>query len=165
MATSIFWIFKYRWSRWDVKNLLLKVMLKMAKNGFRCNFHYLIFLMEFFHIPWIHDTLEAIITKKFIENHQFSIYIIVIKNSITCSISPTCTPLALSSRICRLFLEKNCQHVLLGFVDQCGHMLLVRVYIYLFLTHALFLSTGFLTRGVIIVLHTYVLSNVHRTWL
>ena len=74
----------------------------------------------FFHIPWIHYKVEGIVPyicrkksnlcilsyfKQILDNYEFNIC--------------TYTLLAPSSKICRLFLKKYCQHTLLGFVGQC----------------------------------------------
>jgi hypothetical protein len=56
---------------------------------------------------------------------------------------PTCTLLVPSAKICRLFLEINCQHKFLGFEDQCDFQLFMifsftnskLVYIYIVLNH------------------------------
>ena len=59
-------------------------------------------------------------SKNFVENHKFNVILSYFKQNLkmTCSISLTCTPLALSSKICRLLLEFVGHHKLFGFVDQ-----------------------------------------------
>ena len=58
--------------------------------------------------------------QKIVDKHQFNVIVSYFKQlwTITCSISPTCTSIALSCKICRLLLKIIWQHKLLGFVDQ-----------------------------------------------
>ena len=94
----------------------------MAKYGFGRRFHDL----KYFEVGFFFIFLEFIINlratlQNFVEKYQFNVILSCFKqilDNYMFNIS-TCTLLAPSSKICRLFLKKNCQHKLLGFVDQC----------------------------------------------
>jgi hypothetical protein len=83
---------------------------------------------------------------------------------------PTCTLLALSSNICRLFLKKNCQHKLLGFVDQCVVQLFMiffvtkfKVSIYIALNHShLNLSKVMELRPMTLGIQVHLLESWHE---
>ena len=75
------------------------------------------------HIYWIHYLSECIITKNCEKKSVYVLYGTLNKLwTITCSISPACTPLAMSSKIRTLiwdfFFSIFNHHNLLGFLDQ-----------------------------------------------
>ena len=77
----------------------------MLISGFGCKFHDLKYIiLGFFHIPCIYYKLEGIkCYQNFVERHQFTINLKIIQNlDKLCLISPTCTSLAPSPKICRL---------------------------------------------------------------
>jgi hypothetical protein len=88
----------------------------MAKSRFGRRFHDLKYFKGgfFYHIPWIRYKLEVIITKNCRKTSIWHHFIILkqIQDNYVPNIS-TCTLLAPSFKICRLFLEKkHCQRVI-----------------------------------------------------
>jgi hypothetical protein len=96
-----------RYSKLIIKCIAQKIMLKF---GFGRKFHDLQFLkLDFFPIflEFIIN-LRASSTTKFVEKHQLDVILsfFLKLNNYTFNIS-TCTLLALSSKICRLFVKNN----------------------------------------------------------
>ena len=131
------WILKCWKSSWDLQHLSLKVMLKskwlsmvldidfMTSTILKFEFYscYLNSLSTWWHH---HKTLRKTINSmKFYHTlNKFS--------RVTCSISPTCIPLVVSSKICKLSLEFFCHHNFLGFVNQYFYRMFM---IFFFIEH------------------------------
>ena len=94
----------------------------MAKFGFGCRFYE----RKYFEVEIFNTFLQFIIRSRalFQEFVEKNLYYYIsscfkqISNNYVFNIS-TCTLQAPFVKICRLFLKTNCQHKLLGFVDQC----------------------------------------------
>ena len=97
---------------------------QMSRSSFVCKLHDLNYfeLGLFFHIPWLHYTLEVIINffyfLFYVENHQFNVNLSYLKKN-SFSMPPLAYPLARSCQTCRFNFTFFCQHKLLGFEDQC----------------------------------------------
>ena len=71
-----------------------------------------------------------------------------------------CLPVLLHRRGCRIFQSGWVFGTI--YTDKGGSCVICKC-IYLFFTHTLYLSINYPRIGVIIVPHTYVLRNAHRT--